>query len=115
MSVVILKKSASAEDIQKAQEEYKSYIKVTVDIEKGFVAIGGEFHADSEEKLLELGATQENIWGGGINLETGEIETNAIINIRSKQNNLSADVLDSEIREKFIKTVEKYLNEYTKK
>lgn len=114
MSIVLLKNLASNADIEKAKEEYKSYIKITIDINKELIAIGGEYHADSEELLLNLGANQESVWGGGLNLETGEVETNAIINIRTKQNNPSNEILDANIREKFIVLAKKYLKNYAK-
>ena len=114
MSIILLEHLASDDDVKEAKKEYKSYIKITADIEKEIIAIGGEYHADAEEKLLKLGANQENIWGGGLNLETGEIETNAIINIRTKKNNPSAEILDLEVREKFINMAKKYLKSYVK-
>jgi len=109
--IVILQKPATAQDINKAKEEYKSYIKVTMDIEQEVVAIGGEYHFDAEQKLLAMGCRQENIWGGGIDLTTKRIDANAMINIRPKQNE-ATEIMDSIVKEKFVSVVRKYLPDY---
>jgi len=44
-------------------EAQGSYIKLAVDIARGVVVGGGEYHADCEEILLERGSRQEDIWG----------------------------------------------------
>ena len=41
------------EDLVKAREEYPEYIKITADLEKRIVAIGGEYHADAEQILIK--------------------------------------------------------------
>jgi len=50
------------------------------------------------------------IWGGGIDLETGAIDTFAIINIRPQDNNPSQEILDENIRKEFTSLVKKYFN-----
>lgn len=111
--IVVLSKKATPEDVKKASEEYKNYIKITIDLKKEIVAIGGEYHYDAEQILLKQSCQQENIWGGGIDLINKKIETNAIINIRPKQNN-STEILNQETRNKFIKLVKKYLIDHDK-
>lgn len=109
--IVILSKPATEEDIKKALEHYEDYIKVTIDIELETVSIGGEYHYDSEQILLTQGSKQDDIWGGGLKISTKTIRTNAMINLRAKRN-ASAEILDSEIREKFISILKKYLHEF---
>lgn len=113
MAIVIIQDKPTFEDLKKAREEYKSYIKITIDVAKEIVAIGGEYHADAEKLLFAKGSKQENIWGGGVNLETGLFETNAIINLRAKTNP-SADILDPTIREKFLTIAKEALGRYVK-
>ncbi len=105
MSVVIIKDRVTQKDIRKASEEYGVYIKVVVDIEKNLLAAGGEWHADAEKILVEKGSKQKNLWGGGIDLNAKNIETVALINLRPNQGNNSQEILDAEIREKFLKIV----------
>ena len=111
--IVVLEKDTAAtdEDIQKASEEYKTYVKVTIDVQQGLVAIGGEYHYDAEQELLKLGSNQEDVWGGGIDLITKKIDTNAIINIRP-QRNYSTEICDEYVRQKFFTFIKKHLKNY---
>ncbi len=111
MAVVLVKNQLSQADFQKAQEDYQSYIKITVDIDRGVAALGGEYHADAEKVLLENGSSQSNIWGGGLNLETKQFETNAIINLRPRKNE-STEILDLQIRNKFLTICKRILENY---
>lgn len=112
--IVMLDKQATEVDIEKAREEYGDYIKITIDIGKNRVGIGGEYHFDVEQVLLSEGSKQKDIWGGGLNLVTKDIRTNAMVNIRA-ESNPSPDILNEEIRLKFIEITKHWLHEYTKK
>ena len=101
-------KALTLKEIKNLQNKYGNYVKLTVDIEEGLVAVGGELHADGEKILLEKGSKQDDIWGGGINLENKQIDTTAVLNIRPRLNNDNLEILDSTRREKFIKIVKKY-------
>jgi len=111
MAIILVKDKISKEEFQKAKQDYGSYIKITADLNSGMVALGGEYHADAETLLLKKGASQKNIWGGGFNLETKQIEANAIINIRPGVND-SPEILNPPTREKFILLVEQLLEKY---
>jgi len=113
MAVVIVKNKLSEKDFQEAKKDYQSYIKLTIDIEQEIIALGGEYHADAEKILLEQGSKQGDIWGGGLNLETKQLEANAIINIRPGRNE-SAEILEPKIREKFFEIAKKFLGKYVK-
>ena len=82
----------------------EGYVKFVVDVEKKILAAGGTRHFECEEVLLEEGSKQENLWGGGWDLETDELDFDSMINIRPNQGNSSREVLSQEIREK-IKTI----------
>ncbi len=107
--LLILKNKATSEEIKKMSGDFGGYIKVVVDIELEVLAGGGERHFNGEQKLLEEGSKQENLWGGGIDLETKEIDYNSIINLRPRQNNPSRDILSLKIRKQFDKIVKKLL------
>lgn len=106
--IIILTKKATSQDLKKASEDYKTYIKITIDIVKEIVAIGGEYHADAEKLLLAQGSSQKNIWGGGLDLVLKRFETNAMINLRPQQNS-STEILDEKIRAKFLKICHKMI------
>lgn len=95
------------EEVQKLTEEFHDYIKLTADIEKEILYGGSRLHADAEKILLENGSSQNNIWGGGIDLVNKIIECSAVANIRSTDNP-SEEILNPEIRQKFIKIIKQY-------
>lgn len=109
--VIILSSPATDEDIEKAKVEYKTYIKVTMDVEKEILAIGGEYHFDAEQELLKVGCKQEMIWGGGVDLVAKRIDFNAMINIRAGVN-YSTEICDEEVKQKFEQLIRKYLPQY---
>lgn len=94
------------------QERYGDYLKLTVDIENGWMVAGGELHADGEKILLEKGSKQDDIWGGGINLLDKQIDTTAVLNFRPRIGNDSMEILDPTKREKFIKIAKTFFKSY---
>lgn len=107
--MIIRERKATKEELDKMSYELGDYIKVVVDIGKGILAGGGGMHYDEEQLLLEYGCEQKNLWGGGIDFTTNEIDYNSMINIRLNENNPSRDILSEEIRKKFKKVVEDIL------
>jgi hypothetical protein len=97
----------SKEEIVKLRELFDVYIKTVIDIEKKTCSAGCDRHFDSEKILLNQGSRQENIWGGGIDLETKIIDFNSMINIRPQQKNTSNEIQDSAKREEY-KRLTKY-------
>ena len=98
------------EEIQQLREQFDSYIKTVIDIEKKMCSAGCDRHFESEKILLNQGSKQEYLWGGGIDLETKTIDGNSFINIRPTQGNTSNEIQDSVIRTIFEK-ISKYFFE----
>lgn len=96
-------------DLKKASEDFDGYIKVVVDIERGILVAGGKRHADGEKMMLDNDSRQSNLWGGGLDLQTNEIDYDSMINIRPNDQNPSREVLSLEIREKMEKIIRKML------
>lgn len=113
MPIIIVKGNLSKQEFEEARRDYEAYIKITVDLEREAVVLGGEYHADAEKMLLEQGSLQDNIWGGGVNLETRQFETNAIVNLRVGKND-STEILDPEKRTKFLGLARRVLSDYVK-
>ena len=103
--ILVIKKKATKEDIVKMAQDFDGYIKLVVDIEREILAGGGERHFEAEQRLLSEGSSQENLWGGGIDWETKEVDYNSVINLKPSQKNPSRDIMSEEIREKFDKIV----------
>jgi hypothetical protein len=89
------------EEIQQLREQFDSYIKTVIDIEKKVCSAGCNRHLESEKILLNQGSKQNNLWGGGIDLETKTIDCNSFINIRPNQGNMSNEIQDSIVRKSF--------------
>lgn len=105
----IIKNRIDKETLEKAAIDLEGYIKVVIDVEEGILSAGGTRHVDGKQLLLREGSLQKNLWGGGFDLETGEIDFDSMINIRPNQNNTSREVLDSQIRQKMQEIIEKLL------
>lgn len=109
MTTLILDSKANSEQIELVSEHFNGFIKVVVDIEKEILCAGADRHVDEEQELLKSGSKQSDLWGGGLDLKSGEIDYNSMINLRPNQDNPSRDVLSKEIREKFDNVVIKIL------
>lgn len=107
--ILIIKNKISAEDLEKVAVDLNRYIKFVVDIEREILAAGGTLHADEEKILLDNGSGQPNLWGGGLDLETGEIDFESMINLRPNQGNTSREVLNPKIRGKMLAIVKNLL------
>lgn len=54
-------------------------------------------HFEGEQILLQQGSSQANLWGGGIDLETKDIDYNSF-NIRPRDNNTKNEIQSEEIK-----------------
>lgn len=99
------------EEIKQLKEVFDVYIKTVIDIEKKVCSAGCDRHYESEKILLDQGSKQENIWGGGIDLETKIIDFNSFINIRPRQNNMSNEIQEEQLRTKYKELTEYFFRE----
>lgn len=107
--LLVIRKKATKDEIEKMSEDLAGYIKIVVDIESRILAGGGQRHAEGEQKLLQEGSKQHNLWGGGFDTETKEIDYNSIINLRPSQDNPSRDIISLGIRKIFDKIIKNLL------
>jgi hypothetical protein len=105
--ILISFKPYTLEQIEQLREQFEVYIKTVIDLEKKVCVAGMDRHFEGEQLLLDQGSRQRDIWGGGIDLETGEIDFNSFINIRPVDNNPKNELLDPQLRQKY-----KVLTEY---
>ncbi len=102
--MIITKKFPFTKDeIIELRERFDIYIKTVIDVKKKICSAGCNRHFESENVLLDQGSKQENIWGGGIDLETKIVDCNFFINICSKQKNTSNEIQDQKIRKEYEK------------
>ena len=103
--LLIIRERVSEQNLSKVAEDPKGYIKVVVDVRRKILSAGGKMHVDGEKLLLEDGSKQVDIWGGGLDIETGEVDFDSVINLRPGQNNPSREVLDQGIRKQMEITI----------
>jgi len=110
---VILTKSQpfTKEEIKKLKEEFEVYIKTVIDIENKVCSAGMNRHFEGEQILLSQGSKQKDLWGGGIDLETNEIDFNSFINIRPRDNNTKNEIQDEEIKKVYKKLTKYFFGE----
>lgn len=89
------------EEIEKLREVFVTYIKTVIDVKKKICSAGCDRHYESEKILLEQGSEQNDLWGGGIDIDTKEIDCNSFINIRPAQNNPTNEILDQKLRKAY--------------
>lgn len=107
--LLLIKEKISDRELIKAGEDLDGYVKVVLDIEKEILTAGGVRHVEGEQLLLKQGSQQNNLWGGGLDLETGEIDFDSMINIRVADNNPSREVLSEPIRKRMVEIINKLL------
>ena len=95
---------------KKIAEDLKGYIKIVVDVRRKVLAAGGEKHVYGERLLLEDGSRQEDLWGAGLDLETGEMDFDSLINLRPTQNR-SREILDEEVRKEAVEIIQSLLKD----
>lgn len=97
--IIVLNKKITTEELKEISKDIEGYIKFVADIEKNILAAGGTWHVQCEEQLIKIGSKQENLWGGGWDLQTNELDYDSMINIRPKVGNPSREVLSLRIRD----------------
>ena len=113
MKIELIKVKIDSKTINElAESSYGSMFKIAVDIEKGIIAAGGEFHADGEQLLVKNGSKQANIWGANFypfEKPHNRIQYSALINIRPSSGNRSMNIEDPEIRSRIKRLIEALL------
>lgn len=107
--VYLVRKKVTKKELQRLGKCFDGYIKIVVDVEREILAGGAERHFEEEKALLADGSKQGDLWGGGFDLETKEIDYNSIINLRPREGNPSRDILSEKIRKRFDSIVKKLL------
>lgn len=96
-----------------AKDFYADMVKGVVDIEREILAVGGEYHMDSNMVLIENGSQQQNIWGFNWYFDRmgdDRIEYVSLINIRPAQGNRAMEVQDASLRDSMKTVIVKYLS-----
>lgn len=90
------------DQIEQLKEQFGVYIKTVIDIEQKICIAGMDRHYEGEQQLLTAGSKQSNLWGGGIDLSSLEIDFNSFINIRPNDNNTSNEIQNANTRKVYL-------------
>ena len=96
--LLIIREKANEEILKKIADDFDGYVKVVVDLKRKILSGGGKLHVDGEKLLLQDGSRQSDLWGAGIDFETGEVDFDSMINLRPGQGNSSREILDKDVR-----------------
>ena len=96
--LLIIREKANEEILKKIADDLDGYVKVVVDLNRKILTGGGKLHVDGEKLLLQDGSKQSDLWGAGIDFETGEVDFDSMINLRPGQGNSSREGLDKDVR-----------------
>lgn len=95
----LLKEKATPAQMQDMLQEYKSMVKIVVDIRLHTLAGGGEMHADCETAVLEAGSEQDDLWGANWYPDEQRVEFESLINIRPRLGNRNILIQDERVRQ----------------
>ena len=104
MNIRIVRDQISENDLRElAKEFYGHMVKGVVDLERGIIAFGGEFHADANTLLIDDGSQQPDVWGFNWYFDVPDdekIEYTSLINIRPHLGNRKMEITDEVTRNK---------------
>lgn len=107
--ILLWRSRATSQQLAGMLQAHGVYVKLAIDILRELLAGGGILHADCESDLLADGSRQEDVGGADWIPATQQIRYEALINIRSRQNNPSMTILDPAIRDRVDKIVQRIL------
>ncbi len=113
MEIRIITDSITLNEVKElAKLWYVEMIKGVVDVKREVVALGGEFHRDANDVLMDNGSKQSDVWGFNIWLlkpKKDWLEYNSLINIRPAQNNRLMDIEDDSLRHRIKLIIERII------
>jgi Protein of unknown function (DUF5674) len=88
---------------------YDTFIKGVIDIDQSTIAMGGEWHADSEAVLYTTGSNSKDLWGFNIFFDDRDIEYQSMINIKLLYGYKKMIIEDQDIIDKMNIVINQYL------
>ncbi len=103
MDIRIIKEPITrAEAKEIGKEFYQNMVKGVADVERGIIALGGEYHMDANTVLADDGSAQKNLWGFNLYFnktnDADRIEYRALVNIRPIDGNSTAALQDEGVK-----------------
>ena len=109
VEIIIVEDTVTRERLQPLMDAWHGVIvKGVADIERGIIALGGEWHMDANVKLIEAGSLQEHVWGFNVYPDDrgdAAIEYVSLINIRPAQGNRDMEIESADVRQRVRDTI----------
>lgn len=113
MDILIARNIVSPEELSALAEAWHGdLVKGVADIERGVVALGGEWHMEANVTLLADGSAQENIWGFNVYPQKrgdDAIEYISLINVRPAQENFGMEIEHDDVKASVWTLVKKHI------
>lgn len=113
MQAKIIKEKISKEELAELlRDNHKTMVKVDVDVKRGIISAGGEWHSEGQELLVLDGSSGLDVWGCNFYPQKPaeiRIQYGSHINVKPELGNKNLDVQDLTVREKMIEIIEKLL------
>ena len=93
----LLHETATEKQLTDMLEAHGTFMKVAVDVRRGVLAGGGEFHADCESVLIDDGSQKDDVWGADWVPAEKTMRFGALINLKPRVNR-SMEIQDLAIR-----------------
>ena len=109
---IVRDRISSAEAKEIGKEFYTEMVKGVVDIERGIIALGGEYHMDSNTVLVEDGSEQKNVWGFNFypdKIGDDRVEYKALVNIRPLYGNTVMEIQNEDLKTAMKEIIEKLI------
>ena len=109
MHPIIVREKISQEVITRmALENFGDIVKVDVDIERGILTLGGDWHSEGQQLLVEDGSSGLNVWG--VNFypwkpSQERIAYVSLINLKSHLKHENMEIKDVELKKKIKKII----------
>ena len=111
MQAKIIREKISKEELSKLLgENHKTMLKVDVDIKRGIISAGGEWHSEGQELLVKDGSSGADVWGCNFypqNPAEIRIQYNSHINIKPALRYKSLSIEDEELKKRMRDIIEK--------
>jgi hypothetical protein len=102
MTIKIIHDRITRSELKKlAEETFVEMVKAVADIRRGVIAVGGELHSETRDKLLAEGSKAQDLWGFNIYLDgqfDDALEYSSQINLRPAEHNASLQIKSPEVR-----------------
>lgn|SRR3989344_6249200 len=113
MKIIVAKSKISREELLEViKDSYETMVKITVDINRKIVTVGGEWHSEGQTLMVNDGSLGSEVWGCNLypwNVPEKRIEYSSLINIKPAIGHKNVEIQDKEIRVKVKDLVEKLI------